>query len=253
MRQNSLFRRAANLLSRVKEVSEKRGTYHVVCSGIERSIIIPFQYCHCKAFEASRTFTFQGRTYRYFCHRHNTTWKSERAVEVPIVWEIVRKYHGKRILEVGNVLSHYFPVSHDILDKYEKSNGVTNEDVVDFRPSGKYDLVVSISTMEHVGWDETPREPMKILRAIENLKDCLAPEGEIVVTLPLGLNSEMDKLLREGKIQFARKYHLKRISRDNRWVEVDWNEICDARYETPFPFANGLIVGFIEKGACKGM
>ena len=29
--------------------------------------------------------------------------------------------------------------------------------------------IVSISTMEHVGWDETPRDSKKILVALENL------------------------------------------------------------------------------------
>jgi hypothetical protein len=54
---------------------------------------------------------------------------------------------------------------------------------------------VSISTLEHVGWDEMTREPMKILKAIENLKNLTNPKGKIVVTLPLGYNPELDRLL----------------------------------------------------------
>ena len=58
--------------------------------------------------------------------------------------------------------------------------------------------IVSISTIEHVGWDETPRDPNKIPRALENLTTrCLAPGGEIVVTLPIGYNTYLDKLLKE--------------------------------------------------------
>ena len=58
--------------------------------------------------------------------------------------------------------------------------------------------IVSISTIEHVGWDETPRDPKKIPLALENLTTrCLAPDGEIVVTLPLGYNTYLDKLLKE--------------------------------------------------------
>ena len=58
--------------------------------------------------------------------------------------------------------------------------------------------IVSISTMEHVGWDETPRDPKKIPLALENLTTrCLAPGGEIVVTLPIGYNTYLDKLLKE--------------------------------------------------------
>ena len=57
--------------------------------------------------------------------------------------------------------------------------------------------IVSISTIEHVGWDETPRGLNKIPLALENLTGCLASGGEIVVTLPLGYNAYLDKLLKE--------------------------------------------------------
>ena len=29
----------------------------------------------------------------------------------------------KKILEVGNVLSHYFRINHDVVDKYENRQG----------------------------------------------------------------------------------------------------------------------------------
>jgi len=195
-----------------------------------------------------RTFRFQGRRYNYFYHRYNATWMNERAVEVPIIWEIVRKHQGEKILEVGNVLSHYFSVNHDILDKYEKAPGVINQDVMHFQPACKYDLIVSLSCLEHVGWDESPRDSTKILHAIENLGNLLAPQGKMVVTLPLGYNLEMDKFLRQGKIRFSKQYYLKRISgRSNRWKEVDWEDICDAKYNHPFLGANGVVVGIIEE------
>jgi SAM-dependent methyltransferase len=200
-----------------------------------------------RTFRGSRTFTFQGRSCKYFYHRHNTTWRNARAVELPIIWEIVRNHRGKRILEVGNVLSHYFPVSHDVLDKYEKGEGVINKDVVDFKPSTKYDLIVSISTLEHVGWDERPRDPMKVLRAVESLVDCLAPSGKLAVTFPLAYNPELDKLLKDGKLQFTGQRYLKRVSRDNRWKEVEWEDVRDARYGYPYPRANALVIGTIDK------
>ncbi len=158
----------------------------------------------------------------------------------------MREHQGRNILEVGNVLSHYFSVSHDILDKYEKADGVINKDVVDFRSKKRYDLIVSISTLEHVGWDEEARDPTKILYAIQNLKNLFASRSKIVVTLPLGYNPDMDKLLREGKIHFSKQCCLKRISSDNRWIEVGWNDIRESKYGSPFPSANGLVIGFIE-------
>ncbi|MCW4020882.1 MAG: class I SAM-dependent methyltransferase [Candidatus Bathyarchaeota archaeon] len=209
-------------------------------------INILFNWAICKIFKP-RTFTVQGDGFQYFYHIYNTTWANERAVEVPIIWKTVRKYRGKRVLEVGNVLSHYFFVTHDVLDKCEQSEVVINQDVVDFRPAKNYDLIVSISTLEHVGWDEIPREPMKILHALDNLKKILASGGKMIITLPVGHNPELDRLLRESKIDFSRRICLKRISLDNKWIEVGWNNIANAKIGHPFPRANGLVVGIIEK------
>ncbi len=252
MKQNNFFKRVKRLFVRTEEVSKEKGIYYVIRAGIRiifNLLMNPFGYLHYKIFKSSRTFKFQKDTYNYFYHKYNSTWKNERAVEVPIIWEMVKKYHNhkQKILEVGNVLSHYFPVNHVILDKYEKADGVVNQDVIDFQPPKKYDLIVSISTLEHVGWDEKPREPMKILQAIENLEKCLVPGGKIVISLPLGSNFIMDKLLNDGKIQFTKMYCLKRISKDNKWIEIGWKDINNARYNYPFPKANGLVIGIIEK------
>jgi len=251
MNQNNFLKRAGRLFVRAKEVSKEKGIYYVVRVGIRMIFNWPmnsFGYWYYKTFKSLRTFTFQNDTYNYFYHKYNTTWRNERAVEVPIIWRMVEKYHRQKILEVGNVLSHYFPVNVDtILDKYEKADGVVNQDVIDFQSTRKYDLIISVSTLEHVGWDEKPREPMKILQAIENLKSLLAPKGKIIVTLPLGYNTEMDKLLRDGKIQFTKMYCLKRISNDNKWIETNWEDIKNAKYNYPFNNANGLVIGIIEK------
>ena len=185
-----------------------------------------------------------GKTHRYF--DTVKTWYNERAIEIPIVMETVRKYQGTNILEIGNVLSNHVRFEHDILDKYEIAKGIVNEDVVDFRPEKRYDLIVSISTLEHVGWDEKPRDNMKIPRAIENMKALITSRGGmIIITLPLGYNSALDKLLKDGIIRFSKQYHLVRISKGNEWKEASWEDVQVAKYNTPLPFANGLIIGII--------
>ncbi|MEK6586221.1 MAG: hypothetical protein AABZ24_07730, partial [Nitrospirota bacterium] len=118
----------------------------------------------------AKTFQFDGREYEYLYHPYNRTWKNERGVEIPIFRELLLKYEGKRVLEVGNVLSHYFPIRHEVIDKYEVSSGVINQDIVEFVPQDKYDLIISISTLEHVGWDEQPQKPGKLLQAIDHLR-----------------------------------------------------------------------------------
>ncbi len=203
-------------------------------------------YPHYKIFKSRRTFVFRGKKYNYFIHYYNRTYQNERTVEIPIIWEIVKEYYekGLKILEVGNVLSHYFPVNHDILDKYEKGKGIINLDVVEYNPSVKYDLIVSISTIEHVGYDEKPRDPTKVLKAIENLRNLLKPNGKLIVTIPCGYNPYLDKLIKERKLRFTEMYCLKRISK-NEWIEVKCNDLNNVKYNYPYPNANGIIIGII--------
>ncbi len=192
---------------------------------------------------------FQQRKYKYFYHKYNVTWQNERVIEIPIVWDIVKNCKGA-ILEAGNVLSHYFDFPHDIVDKYEKAEGVINVDVAEINSPKKYDLIVSISTLEHVGWDEEPSERTqdkeKTLRAINNLKKLLNPRGKLVVTVPVGYNPLLDSFLRSNSMKFDQILCLKRVSKDNRWVETTWKDSEHAKFNSPFPFANGLVVGIFE-------
>jgi len=82
-------------------------------------------------------------------------WKNERCVEVPLAKSIVDKEKG-RILEMGNVLPHYYKNARwDVLDKFEKGKNILNADIASFKPKNKYNLILSISTFEHIGLDET--------------------------------------------------------------------------------------------------
>ena len=117
-------------------------------------------------------FQLEGRRYRYFVHRYNCTWGNERAVEVPVVYDFLERHYrpGMRVLELGNVMSHYadaLPLirkllttdDYIVIDKYEKSSlqSVRNEDIVEFVAEKPYDLIGSISTLEHIGFDEAER------------------------------------------------------------------------------------------------
>lgn len=177
---------------------------------------------------------------------------SERAVELPLIWHIVQQFDGQRILEIGNVLSHYFPTHHDVVDKYERAPGVINEDVVEYSPLEKYDLIVSISTLEHVGWDEASRDADKIPLALARLLDLLKPTGTLITTVPLGYNPYLDEHIRNGTIRFDRQHYLKRVSADNRWREVAWEEVDGAAYGRPYFYANALVIGICRpNGAAR--
>ncbi len=196
------------------------------------------------------TFSALGRAYPYFYHLYNITWKNERAVEIAVARAFLDEHPSTSMLEIGNVLSWYQPALHDILDKYEEADGVINEDVVTFNPGHTYDAIVSISTLEHVGWDETPRDPTKVLRAAEHLKQLVSPGGSMLVTVPIGYNPGLDAALGDGTLRFTRQCFMKRLGR-TRWREVRWDEVKDAKLGHPYRGANGLLIGIYERPAAS--
>jgi SAM-dependent methyltransferase len=249
---------------KVRRAIREKGVLYVVGAVVGRvrvrwkiSVAYPFWYNYNRIFNSRCKFVFQKKEYRYFFHKYNVTWRNERTVEVPIVWRIIDSFKGN-ILEVGNVLSHYFEFEHDIVDKHEKAIGVINEDVTEINTSKKYDLIVSISTLEHVGWDEEPNEkrtvddPEKIFQAINKLKSLLNPGGKIVVTLPLGYNPHLDELLRSGKLKFDDQFCLKRVSKNNKWIETDCKQaLANAKFNQGIPSAYELTIGIINPNPSK--
>lgn len=194
-----------------------------------------------------REFSFQAGRYRYFSHRYNLTRINERAVEVPLALAEIGGHAPDRILEIGNVLSHYPGVAaHDVVDRYEQRarNPVIREDASHFSTQKRYDLIISISTLEHVGWDETPREPNKAWETIGHLRTLLSPTGTLFFTVPFGYHPALDARLLEEYASFASYGILERTGADNTWIERAPSTIRlrDIRFGRPFPFANALHV-----------
>lgn len=196
---------------------------------------------------ATASFQLNGHNYRYFCSLFNFTFRTERSVEVPIVLKYIKNSPKQEILEVGNVLSHYFRFKHDVVDKYEKAKGIINRDIVEYKTGKKYNLIISISTLEHVGYDEEPKENNKVLRAIESMRSLLADNGVMVVTFPWGYNKGLDTLIEEGKLEFNEVYFLKRISRNNDWKQVGFDEIKESKFGVPYPYGNAIVIGRVNK------
>jgi len=193
-------------------------------------------------------FTFRGKSYRYFWHCYNATWRNERAVEIPIARDFLAGVPPEDVLEIGDVMSNYGPISHQVVDKYETGERIINADVCDFRSEKKYQLILSISTLEHVGWDEEPKDESKVLRAFGNLRGLLAPEGKLLVTVPIGYNPSLDKMIGEGRISFSQRIYLKRRPRRNIWKEVSAGEVQHPNYDRRAYTAHELLVGVIENG-----
>ncbi len=199
------------------------------------------------------TFLFNNEEYKYFYHDYNNTWCNERSVEIPIIKRIVDDADGE-VLEVGNVLPHYFPSNHRVVDKYEKGLRVTNEDIVSFDSSSKFGLIVSISTFEHIGWDERPRNPSKIREAISKVRMLLKKGGEAWLTMPYGQNEWLDKSIVSGALELDESYYMKRIGLDNSWMQCTLDDVLLKSYISPiewepsldsYPYSNAIVIASI--------
>ncbi|MEG5002967.1 hypothetical protein QUB17_04795 [Microcoleus sp. B5-C4] len=234
--------------------------------------------------EWKRTFFFTQKEFYYNRIRFNNP--TERAVEIPIAFNFLADLKKPAsILEVGNVLSHYENhlsetlgiTSRRIVDKFEVEVGVDNEDLMNLPSAQKYDAIVSLSTVEHIGQKGDPsggygeqeenRDLEGPLKAIAKIYDILAPDGKALITVPFG------KLIDgEWYIQFSKEYLyllgkkygipkeavsvncLKLIDRETNgssfnvlWEELDALELSYVEYGSPFSQANAIAVIELSK------
>ena len=196
-----------------------------------------------------REFSYDGQTYSYMFHPYGATIRGERIVEVPIALEALDRRRGQHILEVGNVLSHYVPCSHVILDKYEDHPACLNMDIFDFEPPCPLDFIVSVSTVEHIGWNEFENTPERAVQALTRMADMLAPGGTMLVTIPWGYNPALDRYLQSRECLFTELRYMRRVSRKNKWEETDAGACADAKYGEPFPFGNVIVFGYLTSQA----
>jgi len=234
--------------------------------------------------EWKRTFIFNKKEFNYNRIKFNNP--TERAVEIPIAFNFLADLNKPAsVLEVGNVLSHYENhlsetlgiTSRRIVDKFEVEVGVDNEDLMNLPSEEKYDAIVSLSTVEHIGEKGDPsgeygeqteiRDLEAPLKAIAKIYDLLAPDGKALITVPFG------KLIDgEWYIQFSKEYLyllgkkygipkeavsvncLKLIDRETNgssfnvlWEELDALELSYVEYGSPFSQANAIAVIELSK------
>jgi hypothetical protein len=164
------------------------------------------------------TFVFNEKELYYNQIKFNNP--TERAVEIPIAFNFLANIQKPaNILEVGNTLSNYENSLSEtlgirerrIVDKFESELGVDNEDLMNLPSEEKYDAILSISTVEHIGQNVDPsggygeqlieRDLEAPLKAIAKIYDLLAPDGKALISVPFG------KLTDGGwYIQFSKEY-----------------------------------------------
>lgn len=163
-------------------------------------------------------FVYHGFELESFYHWYNATWRNERCIEVPIAVHAAFSVQDGTILEVGNVLSHYVQFRHDIVDKYEVAPNVTNIDILDHVPKHLYDLILCVSTLEHIGWEEESKDATGGIKVYEKMQSWLTPTGRLLVTVPLGCNPTLDAFVKSK--EFACFYR----KTPNGWIQTSESE-----------------------------
>lgn len=171
-------------------------------------------------FHRGMSFAVGSERFQYLDFPNHT----ERVIEVPWALGLIPLEHRRRgaCLEIGNTLNKWSPFEHDILDFYERGQSIINEDVETFSPAQKYPVIVSVSTLEHVGRDEPVSDPHKFERSVQNiLRNCLDSHGIFLATLPLGYNPEVDRFVISGHLRLGQMHVMVRDSILNTWSEID--------------------------------
>lgn len=158
-------------------------------------------------------FKFQGGEFSYLHHLYNGTRINERAVEVPLALHLYGK--SERTLEVGAVLPHYLlgwpQDAHEVIDLHERYPGVINADVLRYEPQDQYDLVLSVSTLDHL------KSAEEVRTAVKRMKQWLQPDGLLFITLPhgqppsIGGGPWLDKLVQEDALEMSATWRMDKV------------------------------------------
>ncbi len=239
------------LIQRGKEISASESPVALITKGVDKLRVYattPFK----KMTYAKKTFNFRGRELCYAVHAYNATWRNERAIEVPIMLEFLQGLEKGQLLEVGNVANYYLPFDHDVIDKYENSEGVQNLDFISFNPEKRYSSFMSISTFEHIGWDEPSKDAKKVKEAVFHIYKVVSDIQKVLVTCPLGYNPYLDQFVLEDALPFEEIVYFKRIDSNNNWQQTDKEDALRFKYGQKFPAANSIFVGIGLKPSLKG-
>ena len=231
------------------------------------------------------TFIYRGKHLPYNRIGYNNT--GERAIEIPIALNFLATLEKKdNILEVGNTLSHYENSLSEyigirprrIVDKFEVALGVDNVDFMDIPSEEKYDVIVSVSTVEHIGQGIEPssqaygeqiqiRDMEAPLKAIAKIYDLLAIGGKALITVPFGKlidggwYIQFDRLYLETLITkyqippaaistvFLRILDMEVPNSNPReiWIEEQTENLQNVEYNYPYPCANAIALIELKK------
>ena len=144
-----------------------------------------------------------GAPWRRFAGSRSTARMTERVIEIP--WVLSRIHDDRRVLDIGS--AYAAPVflqrlssmgiaelhGVDLSRRPVKGIRMTRADVRHMPfPDASFDLVLCVSTLEHIGLDnagygvEAERQATGDLQALTEIRRVLAPTGRLLITVPYG-------------------------------------------------------------------
>lgn len=165
---------------------------------------------------------------------------NERPVEYSFVFEMIAKYYPKSVLDVGTgltALPHLMAncgikvVAVDNIKDYWTTNminrhyWVKNDDVTKLNLQQKFEMVVCVSTLEHI-------EQFNL--AVKNMVGRLKKNGHLILTFPYNEKKGAVNVyeLKGTNAQELPKYHTRAFCRHdlNRWEKDCGLKIVDQQY-----------------------
>ena len=133
---------------------------------------------------------------------HVPAWSDERAIEIP--WCLARYDGERRVLDIGtaNAVPAYVEGLRALgapelvtVDLAQPADVIADVRELPF-PNGSFDLVLCISTLEHIGFDNAiyggaaARDEGGQAAALAELHRVLGPSGRLLVTVPTGAHED---------------------------------------------------------------
>jgi len=123
-----------------------------------------------------------------------------------------------------------------------KSGKAKKITIFTYKSKKKFDRIISISTFEHIGFDEEKKDPKKAINAIKHVQSMLAKRGKCVISVPTRYNVDLDYYFREYAIQYPARVAFYMRTSETKWMLSSREKVLKQQYGSPYPCANGLIV-----------
>ena len=157
---------------------------------------------------------------------YNAAATNERTIEIPLGFYF-KDYFKNDIIEIGAVTPYYHNCQHEVYDLYDSYKKCIRKDFSTCDDFYKNKNILSISTVEHIGFDNYSNQHGKY--PVERwdggfiiLQKIISSCNNYLLTIPIGYNPVLDHKILQSDIS-----HLicKRTNRQNDWEQDLENNI----------------------------